>query len=329
MIYLFYGPNSYLIQEKLAALKARYLAKFASGLDFWRFDLEEGTGDLKAILDSQSLFESKKLVFLRGALSLLEGEWDGLEKLISRSNWADSKDAVLIFYDVTSADGKLGEGVKNRLGFFKKIGQLEEFKNLDRAGAVKWAAAQAQNLELRIGPVEIAALVDAVGLDNWRLHNELAKLKAFAVSELVSRVDIESVVSKEITANVFETISALARKDSAAALVNLANHWHNNEDPLMVLNMLAWQFRILLKLADPSLKNLSAAAAASKLKLNPWVVKKSLACLKNFTLPELKSFHQSLMEADIAVKTGLKDGREALEDLILSSPIYADINLRR
>ncbi len=317
MVFLLYGPNSYLIHQKLANLKERYLAKFASGLDFWRFDLEEGTGDLKAILDSQSLFESKKLVFLRGVLSLLGGEWAELEKLISRSNWVDSQNAILIFYDVTSPDGKLNESVKGCLNFFKKAGKIEEFRNMDRAGAIKWAASQAQKLELKIGPAELTALVDAVGLDNWRLANELAKLKAFVESKPVSRSDIELVASKEVTANVFDTVSALARQDAPAALASLANHWHNNEDPLMVLNMLAWQFRILLKLADPSLKNLSAETMASKLKINPWVVKKSLVCLKNFSLAELKNFHQSLMEADIAIKTGLKDGREAVEDLIL------------
>ena len=151
MIYLLYGPNSYLIQEKLNSFKGRYLAKFSSGLDFWRVDLEEeGAAGLKPLLDSRSLFESKKLVFLRGALSVLEGEWAELEKLITRSSWLDSQDAILIFYDVTSPDGKLSEPEKNRLIFFKRVGQTAEFKNLDRAGAIRWAAAHAQKLELKI-----------------------------------------------------------------------------------------------------------------------------------------------------------------------------------
>ncbi len=47
MIYVYYGENSFLIQEKLVAIRAKYEAKFSSGLNFWKLDLEEDWDNLK------------------------------------------------------------------------------------------------------------------------------------------------------------------------------------------------------------------------------------------------------------------------------------------
>ncbi len=318
MIYLFYGENSFMLQEKLAELKARYSAKFASGLNFWKVDLEEGFDQLENIVAAQSMFAEKKLAFLRGAFSINSNEWDGIEKILVRSKVKNDQEVILVFYDFFSSDKKSPEQIKKIKDFFKKNGKVEEFKNYGRMGMIKWAIQEAEKIGLKINTTNLAYLIDSAGLDCYRISNELKKLALFKNQQEISRSDLDILVEKEVEASVFRTTDALAQKNIALALKCLGEHWRNNEDPLMILNMLVWQFRNLIKTADLISQKLPKEIIAQKLGTKPWLAEKNIRTVKNFSMAKLKSIYQKLAEADLAIKTGQKDGREALEDFVYS-----------
>lgn len=312
-----------MLREKLAELKARYSAKFASGLNFWKVDLEEGFDQLEDIMGARSMFAEKKLAFLRGVFSLNQSEWDGLEKIITRPNLKEDKEVILVFYPAPfegagSADKKVTEQIKKIKDFFKKNGQTEEFKNLDRSHMVRWAAEEAEKIGLKINTANLAYLIDNAGSDCYRITNELNKLFLFRPQAEISKSDLDVLVEKEVEANVFRTTDALAQKNLPAALKCLGEHWRNNEDPLMILNMLVWQFRNLIKTADLVSQKLSKDNIAQKLGIKPWLAEKNIRTVKNFFPSRLKIIYRELAEADLAIKTGQKDGREALEDFVYS-----------
>ncbi len=323
MIYLFYGENSFMLQEKLAELKARYSAKFSSGLNFWKVDLEENFDQLEGIVGTQSMFAEKKLAFLRGVFSLNQSEWNGVEKILTKPKVKEDQEVILVFYSAPSegagsADKKLLEQIKKIKDFFKKNGKVEEFKNFDRSHMVKWATQEAEKIGLKINTANLAYLIDNDGSDCYRIINELKKLALFKPQQEISRSDLDILVEKEVEASVFRTTDALAQKNIALALKCLGEHWRNNEDPLMILNMLVWQFRNLIKTADLISQKLSQDSIAQKLGTKPWLAGKNISTVKNFSMAKLKSIYQELAEADIAIKTGQKDGREALEDFVYS-----------
>ncbi len=318
MIYLFYGENSFMLQEKLAELKARYSAKFSSGLNFWKVDLEENFDQLESIVGAQSMFAEKKLAFLRGVFSINPSEWDRVEKILVKPKVKDDQEVILVFYDFISPDKKSLEQIKKIKDFFKKNGKTEEFKNLDRPHMVKWAAREAEKIGLKINTTNLAYLIDNAGSDCYRISNELKKLALFKLQQEISMSDVDILVEKEVEANVFRTTDALAQKNLPAALKCLSEHWRNNEDPLMILNMLVWQFRGLIKTSDLVSQKLSKDTIAQKLGIKPWLAEKNIRTAKNFSMAKLKSIYQELAEADVAIKTGQKDGREALEDFVYS-----------
>ncbi len=318
MIYLFYGENSFLLQEKLAELKARYSAKFSSGLNFWKVDLEENFDQLEDIAGAQSMFAEKKLAFLRGVFSINPSEWDRVEKILVKPKIKDDQEVILVFYDFISSDKKNPEQIKKIKDFFKKNSKIEEFKNLDRSRLVKWAVREAEKIGLKINTTNLAYLIDSIGSDCYRINNELKKLALFRPQQEISMSDVDILVEKEIEANVFRTTDALAQKNLPAALKCLGEHWRNNEDPLMILNMLVWQFRNLIKIADLSRQKMSTDAVAKKLSMKPWLADKNLKLSRSFSFEELKNIYRELAKADVAIKTGQKDGREALEDFVYS-----------
>ncbi len=312
MIYTYYGENSFLIQEKLAKISESYRAKFKSGLNLFKFDLEENCDELKSSLESQSMFSEKKLVFLRGVLSTVEPKYKEVEDIINKNKFLkESDDVILVLYDIL---GDLKEGIKKRVEFLKTLGEVKEFKNLDKPKLIDWCLKKTEEENIKISRTDLAFLIDGVGCDANRVWNEVAKLSAHSNSTITKK-DIENLVVFNVVASSFKVTDALVQKKVSLALEGLEELWQKNEDPVLVLGALVWQFRNMLKLADVKI---TQAEAVQKFKLNPWVAQKTLSALKNFSQVELKNIYQSLVDVDLAIKTGGKDGREALTDFVYS-----------
>ncbi len=310
MIFLYYGENSFLIQEKLSAIRVKYEAKFSSGLNFWKLDLEDDFSGLKSIIDSRSMFEEKKLVFARGVFSIAEADWEDIKK--NTANPGKSEDVILIFYDFVLPDEK----AKKRLEFLSKCGKAEEFGNFERNRLLSWILEKSKALGLKIERPEASYLIDNIGSDPHRVFSELSKLASYKKGEPVFKKDMDEIVPFEISSNNFKAIDAILQKNPVLAVKSLEEQWIKNEEPIKVLGALVWQFRILLKLSD--LKFASPEDASKKIGVSPWVARKSIYALKKFSVPELKSIYQKLADADLAVKTGAEDGKEILSDFVCS-----------
>lgn len=311
MIYFYYGENSFLIQEKLARIKEAYRNKFKSGLNFFKFDLEENCDDLKTALVSQSMFAEKKLIFLRGVLSAPEAKWEEVVGILNSVSGLDkSDDVILVGYDFVDAGSAAS---KKRLDFFNKKGKTEEFKNYDKPKLIDWCLKKSAAENIKISRGDLAYLIDGIGCNTDRTWNEIIKLAHYGRG-VIAKPDIDRLVVFDVITSNFKVIDALMVKNAGSALKSLEDQWARNEDPILVLGAIVWQFRILIKLAGGQFA--SAEAAAKKLGLNPWVAKKSSAALRNFSAWELKNIYHNLADIDLAVKTGAKDGREALEDFV-------------
>ncbi|MEK7609428.1 MAG: DNA polymerase III subunit delta [Patescibacteria group bacterium] len=320
MLILYYGENSFLIQEKLARIKEAYRNKFKSGLNFFKFDLEENCGDLKPSLESRSMFGEKKLIFLRGVLSVPESQWEEVGKILDAVGGLDkSEDVILVAYDFTTTP--TSAALKKRLEFFNAKGKVSEFRNYDKPMLIDWCLKKAAGENIKIARGDLAYLINGLGCDTHRVWNEIAKLARYGQGA-IAKADIDRLVVFDVVSSNFKVTDALMAKNAPLALKSLEDQWAKNEEPILVLGAIVWQFRILLKLAGGfstalgAGKFTSAGEAAKKLKLNPWVVKKSSAALRNFSLIELRNIYHNLAQIDLSVKTGERDGREALTDFV-------------
>ena len=319
MIYLYYGENSFLIREKLVQARTAYQSKFKSGLNFFKFDLEENCDDLKTALESQSMFGEKKLIFLRGILSVPESEWEKIVKVLNTLSDLDkTNDVFLVGYDFTAADSAV---LKKRLEFFNKKGKVEEFRNYDKPKLIDWCLKKAAGENIKTARGDLAYLIDGVGCDTDRVWNEILKLASYGQGA-ITKTNIDNSVVFDVVSSNFKITDALMARNAVLALKGLEDQWSKNEDPILILGAIVWQFRILIKLAGA--KFALAEEAAKKLGLNPWVVKKSLSALKNFSTEELKNIYHNLADIDLAIKTGTRDGREALEDFVYDKGSYSN-----
>jgi len=90
----------------------------------------------------------------------------------------------------------------------------------------------------------------------------------------------------------------------------IRRHLENGDSPSYILSMISYQLRNLISVKGLKGKNLS------QLKLSFFVLNRSLAQAKHFSLEELKNLYQKILDLDLGIKTGKIDPEVALDLLI-------------
>jgi len=126
-----------------------------------------------------------------------------------------------------------------------------------------------------------------LGNDLWQMNREITKLIHYQPK--ITSESIDLLVKPKIEPNIFQAIDALGEKNKKTALKLLYQHLEKGDNEIYLLTMLAYQFRNLIKLKSLIEQNTPYYNLAKKAKLHPFVVKKTSAQLKNFSLNELKN----------------------------------------
>jgi len=104
------------------------------------------------------------------------------------------------------------------------------------------------------------------------------------------------------------------KKKAISILANLVDY---GTSPIMILNMIARHYRILIRAKEVE-KLGSRPEVASYLGVNPYFVKNYMAQAKNYSLEQLKHKFSDLSECDRELKSSRVPNRIILEKLILS-----------
>lgn len=323
MIYFYYGENLYTLEEKLGIFRERYNEKFSSGLNFINIDFEEDNLDkIRSAIETHSMFDEKKLIFVRDTFSLKQKIWEDLINIINKNNLIDLEDVVVVFYEKKSKK-ELEKKSKKIFSYFIKSAKSEEFKNLEGSRLINWLKNKTNAQGGNISNSALYILIEKTNNDTLRTMNELEKLIIFKNGELIEDKDVEFLVTSEVKSDIFRTIDSLSKKDVVGALKNLQKHWLSGDDPLAILGMFIYELRILILLKETEEKGKGTSRVQKEFNLHPYVIKKNLLAVKKFSLNEIRVMYQHLAEADLAIKIGKKEPQKALEDFIYQclSPI--------
>lgn len=307
MLILLYGEDTYRSRQKLNEIIKEYQAKHKTGLNLVRFSEKDLDFDkVKETIEAVSMFNEKKLIVLENAFknkSFLEN----FSKYVKKRKLKNNQDVILVVHQ----EGKLA------ISPFKSwLTMSEEFKPLEGIGLNNWVRKKVAENQAEIEPQAIGKLVAFVGGDLWQMSNEIDKLANYRKGQTINSEDIDLMVKSKIDLNIFKTLDALAQKNRKTALKLLHEHLNQGENEIYLFSRFIYQLRVLLKLKDLMDKGIPYYNLAKQSGLHPFVVKKSSAQLRNFTLEQLKKIYQYLLKIDLAIKTGRLDGQTALDLLI-------------
>lgn len=305
MMFFLYGDDSYRSWQKLADLKAKYLSASAGDTDL---AVLEGaslkTADFISQTRLQPFLAKHRLVIVKnllreGTASVQEGVMEALDDL------PDS--TILVFYESGSPD--------RRTKIFKRLNlpkTSQFFPALSGAPLINYALAEAEKLNLALGPAGAKRLTDLTGPDLWRLNHELQKLSLYKPAKsAVTGQDIELLVGGQPELKVFDLTDALGERRPALAL-KLLDQVSANESSLGLLALIAGHFRNLLLISAGTRDGLDKSQLALRLAIHPFAFDKCFHQSPNYSYDELRACYRYLLHLDLSAKLSIVDPLIAL-----------------
>jgi len=317
MVIFLYGEDEFLSSRKLAEIKQKFAEKnnpaMAGLFDFADKDFDLGGITLDAT--SGGLFSDKKLIIIKNLLAAKKSPAnENFESFLKRKNKGEYKDIILVFWE----GKKFGKDSKI-YKFLQKNSKKQEFSYLSGVRLISWIGQEARE---RSGNATTIAKEAAEKLavftegNSFLLSSEIDKLIAYKGKGEILCSDVDLLVKAKIDTDIFKTVDALARRDKKEALRLLHGHLNSGDDPFYILSMFFYQFRNLVKIKPLVDKNWSSQEISGKLKMHPFVLRKSLDQARNFSWESLKSLYQRLCDIDFETKTGKIDIGLALDQFI-------------
>lgn len=311
-LFLFTGPETFLIHEQITAWKNAFKEKHGD-MNLIRLDGEEtGAGELIAQIEALPFLGEKRLIFIERlppSPPARERDEDAPEKTEEKKE--GKQERFIEFLDrvpETSVVVFVQPNPDKRKSLYKKIvqkGEIKEFNTLSSAELVQWIRNRAVKYKASLDPETADYLVSLIGQDLWRVDQEIQKLSLYCAGKPVDRSAIDEVTVPTIEANIFHLTDALGVKNGRQAIRNLHLSLGAGENLRQVFYMIVRQFRLFLQIGGYLMNypNTSPANVAVSLKLHPFVARNTMSQMKRFKLSELKQAYQKLLEIDYALKT--------------------------
>lgn len=227
--------------------------------------------------------------------------------LLLVDNSVDKHRALWKGFTIEGADGQPDREVAG-LEALVKAGtvQLEKLKAPDGKALPAWLQARARSKGIAIDGGAVALLAENVGPNLRQLDNELEKLSLYALGRSITVQDVREIVTDASEEKIWNLTDGLCQRNAGKAMRALHDLRRMDEAPLRLLASIANQYRMLIEV-----KTLMASgqrnkdAIAKQLGYKPFPVQKAMGLVNSFSFDELAAIMERLLEADMAMKTGV------------------------
>lgn len=300
MFIFLYGDDSYRSSQKLKEIKKNFKEKTdPSGINIVTFEGDEFDLEKFNNAASQSGFlVTKRLIIIKNLLLSNPSKElaDGLVELLTQ---LEASENIFVFWENAPPD--------QRTALFKILTKnnkfAQYFEPLTNTKLTHWVKKYTEEAGGKIEKDALELLLSYIGNNLWQLTNELDKLIAYKNKGAIKTEDVEQFVTAKLNENIFGLTDALATDNKKEAVRLLKEQLAVGLNEVYLLTMITRQFRILAEIKSLLSQGVPQTQIASKLKLHPFVVKKSLPQAKKFTLTKFQKIYQKLVELDKKMKS--------------------------
>lgn len=296
MLIFIHGEDTYSSQQYLESVISDFKTKHAGSAHIFRA-LENSWEEMVGAIAGSGLFSTKKLVVLKNVLADKEIR-ESLDSFLKI--FTPDADTTLVIYQAGAVDKRLG-----LVGRLIREAEKKEFPLLSPLEVERFIGQRAKELGKSIEPEASRLLAEITGSDLWRASSETDKL-AHAVKSVITVADVRAGVSGNLNDDIWQFVDAIGTGNKKQALILLEQQFLAGAEPLYLLSMVIRQVRLLLALSG---SRGSDAELAGALSLHPFVVKKSRAQARNFSVIRLTGIYQALARLDAALKSGRGEPR--------------------
>lgn len=320
MTIFLYGPDGYRLKENVDTIVDTYHKKYENSVSHYCFDFTsptcKGVDEVSNAIKSVSFFDETKLVVIKNPFVYgSQTSINGLGELIKDFKISEDKKIVLVFVE-NKSESDLRKADKDLFALLgDKNNLVRNFEYLDGAKLSNWVRDEFKKYGHGVS-IDIAnLLIRIVGNESWALANEINKLSNYLTSKtcyngpcLLTKEDINLLVSRKEDVKIFDLVDAVGNQNRAKAFEMMYRLTNSGQDPHYLLSMLVYHFENLLSVSDGSIPK----------HLHPFVARKAASQARRFSKEELLSKFNYLAELDIASKNGQVNLEDALYNFVVS-----------
>jgi DNA polymerase-3 subunit delta len=198
---------------------------------------------------------------------------------------------------------------------------IREFALPDERQMAAWIQTKATELGGIFSYQAAGHLAEYVRNDPRLATQEINKLLAYVnFSRPVDPDDVERLTPYSAEGDVFKMVDALGNRNGELAL-RMLHRLLEGDEPLKLFGMIVRQFRMLLLTREMLDAGYGELEISKRLKTYPFVARKLVGQVRNFTIEALEEIYHKLLNVDKSIKTGQMEGDVALDMLITSLTI--------
>jgi len=294
-VYLVYGEETFLIDETVAQLKARFLDPKITSLNLNAFSGKDA--DIKRVASSigaAPMMGDHRLVIV-GHID--QAKKSAREKLIPYIT--SPPKTVYQIYTASKINGR-----EKFYAAVKKNGMTVECKPLYDNQVPRWIESQFQKIGKKIDSRAIQQLHLSVGSQLYDLANEIEKLDIYTQDKKVVTSDhVAFVVGKWRVNSVFDLQKMLGNRQAGEAMVLMRKIIERGEPPVKIVSVLMYFYLGLIKVHTLLKHQTSRSDIAKKARINPYFIGETMTRAKRFRREELEHNLSLLYQVDLALKT--------------------------
>ena len=310
MIFVIYGEESFLMEQKLQALKKEYnCSEEMMNLSTYRGD-EDSIESVYEDLITPPFFTDKKMIVLKNLYFLTtkklkkdNSEIEYFEKCLDN----DSKELIFVIYHV-------GKDFDERKKIVKRLRKEAKFFEIDKVNHYKLSDSTRQAVKRRNAIIDDDALELLLSRLGDSLNNVVMEVEKLCLYDKhITYEAVDKLVSKPLDENVFALTSAILQRDRQKMFSIYKDLMILNEEPIKLIVLIAGQMRLIYQVKLLDRKGYTDKEIGKILGINPYRLKYLRQEGKDFDLNELLKCLDALSKLDVEIKTGKIDKKMGLE----------------
>jgi DNA polymerase-3 subunit delta len=288
------GTDTLLLRDAIDALRVKTLTRAP---DFNRDELRAGDAPIERVLDAA-----------RTLPMMAEKRWVHLSAIDKLK--AEAQVALLTYLDAPSPTTVLclsGEKIDQRTKLGSRLakgGRLFTFEPPRQNELAHWVSRRAARHQEKIDADAAQLLADLIGIELGSLDMALSKLAVYAGADgLITAEHVEQLVAPTRVHSIFELTDAIGARDAGKASTLLRNALEGGENALMVLGMIARQFRQLIGVKEMLDEGARNNDLASELGIRPFLVDALKAQSRRYSKHELEEALLAVQRTDVKLKS--------------------------
>lgn len=314
--YLFHGTEDYFVEE----LKKQLIKKLGRDVDSEThfYDLAE-TPIQEVIMNAETLpfFSDKKLIFAYNPV-FLKAKPDKLTFIHDIFKLEDfllnppPYSHIVFIANYEKIDGR--KKISKLINKHTTVADCSPIRDYDLK---KWINMLAKENAIRFTPDALELIEAELSTNLALLENEIKKIATYTgKNSEVSKETVRQLLSVSSTQSALELVDAVLSRSLKDAIHIAKDLEKANEEPIALIALLAYQFRILLQVKLLIQTGLRENELQKQIKAHPYVIKLAVQRSKRFSVNRLEYIINEIAETDAVIKSGRMEKRIAFELLL-------------